>query len=201
MVAVLAERPGGAMSREEGETEAEGSVLSKLVAGRNLLEVFTPRRETNALLAELCRDPATRAILDGSRLVHPPPVGHDNADQSPEDRSRRPASSPGEPAPDILAMVVDHANGMTQEEIAHKHGLHIQTVRKGLKAAGVVTRSRSNALTEQELAQARNLLDAGLSAREVARRLGIAHTTLLRAIRRADAASPDANRHHAPRVE
>lgn len=46
-------------------------------------------------------------------------------------------------------MVVDYANGMTQEEIARVHDLHIQTVRKRLKAAGVVTRSRSTALTRR----------------------------------------------------
>lgn len=98
-------------------------------------------------------------------------------------------------------MVVDYANGMTQEEIARKHGLHIQTVRKRLEVAGVVTRSRSTALTAQDLDEARGLLDAGLSAREVAHRFGIAHTTLLRAIRRADAITADENHHHAPRNE
>ncbi len=90
---------------------------------------------------------------------------------------------------------------MTQEEIARKHGLHIQTVRKRLKAVGVVTRSRSTALTTQDVNEARGLLDAGLSAREVARRLGVAHTTLLRAIRRADATTADENHHTAPRNE
>lgn len=51
------------MSREEDETETAESVLSKLLAGRSLLGVFTPRRETTALLEELRRDPGTRAIL------------------------------------------------------------------------------------------------------------------------------------------
>ncbi|KTS70340.1 hypothetical protein NS206_00270 [Microbacterium testaceum] len=96
-------------------------------------------------------------------------------------------------------MVVDYANGMTQEEIARKHGLHIQTVRKRLKAAGVVTRSHSTALTVQDMDEARGLLDADLSVREAARRLGVAHTTLLRAIRRADATTADENHHPAPR--
>ena len=90
---------------------------------------------------------------------------------------------------------------MTQEEIARKHDLHVQTVRKKLKTAGVVTRSRSTALTEEELDEARGLLDAGLSAHEVGRRLGVVHTTLLRAIRRADAAAADENHRHAPRDE
>lgn len=187
------------MSREEGETETAESALGKLLAGRSLLEVFTPRRETTALLQELRRDPGTRAILDGSRLDQTSPVSHDEADQPPSTRSRGPAPPADEPTSDILRMVVDYANGMTQEEIAHKHGLHIQTVRKRLKAAGVATRSRRTALTPQDLDEARDLLDAGLSAREVARRLGVAHTTLLRAIRRADATTADENHHPAPR--
>ncbi|WP_159502349.1 helix-turn-helix domain-containing protein [Microbacterium sp. 18062] len=189
------------MSREEDETETAESVLSKLLAGRSLLEVFTPRRETTALLEELRRDPGTRAILDGSRLDQTPPVNHDETDQPPSTPSRGPASPADEPTSDILRMVVDYANGMTQEEIARKHGLHIQTVRKRLTAAGVVTRSRSTALTAQDLDEARVLLDAGLSVREAARRLGVAHTTLLRAIRRAAGATTDENHHHAPRNE
>lgn len=189
------------MSREEDETETAESVLSKLLAGRSLLDVFTPRRETTALLDELRRDPGTRAILDGSRLDQAPPVSHDETVQPPPTRSRGPASPPDQPTSDILRMVVDYANGRTQEEIARKHGLHIQTIRKRLKAAGVVTRSRRTALTAQDLDEARGLLDAGLSVREAARRLGVAHTTLLRTIRRADATTADENHHHAPRNE
>lgn len=189
------------MSREEDGTKAAESVLSKLLAGRSLLEVFTPRRETTALLEELRCDPRTRAILDGSRLDQAPPISHDETDRPLSTRSRRPASSPGEPASDILTMVVDYANGMTQEEIARKHGLHIQTVRKRLKAIGVVTRSRSTALTAHDLDEARGLLDAGLSVREAARRLGVAHTTLLRAIRRADSTTAGEDHRHAPRNE
>ncbi len=93
-------------------------------------------------------------------------------------------------------MVIDYANRMTQEEIAGKYGLHIQPVHKRLKTAGVVTRSRGNALAEQDLDEARSLLDAGLSAREVGRKLGVAHTTILRTIRRADAAPQSENRPH-----
>lgn len=135
------------MSREEDETEAAESVQSKLLAGRSLLEVFTPRRETTALLDELRRDPGTRAILDGSRLDQAPPISHDDTDHPPSTRSRERASFPGEPTSELLRMVVDYANGMTQEEIARKHGIHIQTVQKRLKAAGVVTRSRRTELT------------------------------------------------------
>ncbi|RZK75085.1 MAG: hypothetical protein EOP28_01135 [Rhodococcus sp. (in: high G+C Gram-positive bacteria)] len=62
---------------------------------------------------------------------------------------------------------------MPQQEVARKHGLLIQTVCKRLKAAGVVTRSRSKAPTEQELNEARGLLVAGPSAREIARKLDL----------------------------
>lgn len=186
------------MSPEEDETESPESILNKLLAGRSLLEVFTPRRETKALLWELRRDPGTRAIFDGSRLDQAPLVGHDGTDRPPSTRSRGPASSPSEPTSDLLNMVVDYANGMTQQEIARKHGLHVQTVRKRLDAAGVVTRARGGALTEADLDEARSLLAAGVSAREVGRRMGVAHTTLLRAIQRSDATlfEKSTNAHH-----
>ncbi len=171
----------------ERESEIAESVLSRLLAGHSLLEVFTPRRETKTLLWELRRDPRTRAILDGSRLYQAPPVSHDGTGQPPSTRSRGPSSSSSEPTSDLLKMVVDYANGMTQREIARKHALHVQTVRKGLDAVGVVTRARGGTLTEADLDEARSLLAAGVSACEVGRRMGVAHTTLLRAIRRADA--------------
>jgi len=66
---------------------------------------------------------------------------------------------------------------MTQQEIARERSLHIQTVRKRLKAGGLVTRSHSTAPTAQELDEVRGLLDACLSARESARKLGVAHTS------------------------
>ncbi len=134
------------MSREKDETEAAESVLSKLLAGRSLLEVFTPSRETTALLEELRRDPWTRAILDGSRLDQTPPVSHDETDQPPA-RSRGPASPADHSTSDILRMVVDYGNGMTQEEIARKHGLRIQTIRKtaqGRRRGDTLTQHRAN---------------------------------------------------------
>ena len=80
------------MSPEEDETESPESILNKLLAGRSLLEVFTPRGETKALLGELRRDPGTRAIFDGSRLDQAPLVGYDGTDRPPSTRSRGPAS-------------------------------------------------------------------------------------------------------------
>lgn len=91
-------------------------------------------------------------------------------------------------ASEVLPLVVDYANGMTQAEIAAKHGLHIQTVRKRLTQAGVNSRERNRALDDEDLWRARRLIDSGVSVREVARQFGVAHTTLLRALKRAGSA-------------
>lgn len=87
-------------------------------------------------------------------------------------------------APSLLPLVVDYANGLTQAEIARKHGLHVQTLRKRLREAEVNTRVRVPALSENEVKAARAVIFEGASARAVARRLGVAHTTLLRALKR-----------------
>lgn len=84
----------------------------------------------------------------------------------------------------VLPLLVDYANGMTQTEIAAKHGLHIQTVRKRLTQAGVTSRERNRALDDEDLWRARRLIDSGVSIREVARQFGVAHTTLIRALKR-----------------
>lgn len=91
-------------------------------------------------------------------------------------------------ASEVLPLVVDYANGMTQAEIAAKHGLHIQTVRKRLTQVGVNSRERNRALDDEDLWRARRLIDSGVSVREVAGQFGVAHTTLLRALKRADSA-------------
>jgi len=46
-------------------------------------------------------------------------------------------------------------------------------------------RSHNRALSDEELSRARSAIDGGASARAVARDLGVAHTTLLRALKRA----------------
>lgn len=73
---------------------------------------------------------------------------------------------------------------MTQVEIARKHRLHVQTVRKRLDEAGVRVREHNRALSDEDLWHARRLLDGGVGSREVAQRFLIAHTTLLRALKR-----------------
>lgn len=188
---VAAGRRSGRVVNSDDGTEGDAeSPLSQMLGGRDLRALFTPRPEVTALLRELRNNPKTRAILDRHRTdaARPEP-----ATESPPAPRPRPKPRP-KPAPvtidttdGILAIVVDCANGMTQEEIADKHGFHVQTVRKRLKAAGVVMRTHGSALTEEDLNLARGLLSAGLSAREVGRRFGVAHTTLLRAIRRSDA--------------
>lgn len=45
----------------------EDSILNTILCGRDLIEFLTSRRETAALLSELRRNSATRAILDGHR--------------------------------------------------------------------------------------------------------------------------------------
>lgn len=67
------------------------------------------------------------------------------------------------------ALVADYATGLTQVQIAEKYGLHVQTVRKRLIAAGVDTRARLRVLTDEDLWAARAAIDDGASVRETAR--------------------------------
>ena len=87
-------------------------------------------------------------------------------------------------------LVADYAEGLTQVQIAEKHGLHAQTVRKRLIAAGVDTHIRLRALSDEELRAARVATGEGASVREIARGLGVAHTTLARSL---------AHRHETPK--
>lgn len=82
------------------------------------------------------------------------------------------------------ALVADYATGLTQVQIAEKYGLHVQTVRKRLIAAGVDTRARLRVLTDEDLWAARAAIDDGASVRETARGLGVAHTTITRLLAR-----------------
>lgn len=91
-------------------------------------------------------------------------------------------------------LVADYADGLTQVQIAKKHGLHVQTVRKRLIEAGVDTRARLRALTGAELRAIRAAMSEGASAREVARGLGVAHTTVIRSMARRDDVSESPSR-------
>ena len=86
----------------------------------------------------------------------------------------------------LLPLVMDYANGLTQVEIARKHGMHVQTLRKRLHEAGVDTHARANALSDADLRSAQAAISDGASVRATARRLGVAHTTLQRALRRVE---------------
>lgn len=86
-------------------------------------------------------------------------------------------------------LVADDAEGLTQVQIAEKYGLHVQTVRKRLIAAGVDTHISLRALSDEELRAARVATGERASVREIARGLGIAHTTVTRSLTR---------RHEAP---
>lgn len=50
-------------------------------------------------------------------------------------------------------LVAGYADGLTQVQIAKKHGLHVQTVRKRLIEAGVNTRARLRVLTNEDHGQ------------------------------------------------
>ena len=81
-------------------------------------------------------------------------------------------------------LVADYADGLTQVQIAEKHGLHVQTVRRRLIEAGVDTRARLRVLADEDLRAARAAMDHGASVREIARGLGVAHTTVTRSLAR-----------------
>lgn len=109
-------------------------------------ELFRQRPEVTPLLRELRRNPATCAILDGNREGKPQ---NDGVDQPGPSAARSPARRRFEPPPvedgsEVLRLMVDYSNGMTQAEIAQKYGFHVQTVRKRLKDAGVVVRGAIN---------------------------------------------------------
>lgn len=86
-------------------------------------------------------------------------------------------------------LVADYADGLTQVQIAKKHRLHVQTVRKRLIEAGIDTRARLRVLADEDLRAARLAKGDGASFREIARGLGVAHTTVIRSL---------ARRHEAP---
>lgn len=69
----------------------------------------------------------------------------------------------------LLPLVVDYTNGLTQVEIARKHGMHVQTHRKRLHEAGINTRTRVAMLSDAELRSAKAAVSDGASVRAVAR--------------------------------
>ena len=80
----------------------------------------------------------------------------------------------------LLALVVDYANGLTQMELAQKHGMHVQTARKRLKGVGVNLRARVKLLSLAQLEAARSAIAGGAGLRATARQFGVSHATLTR---------------------
>lgn len=157
---------------ETGETLREGFDLGSLAR---------PRAATLRFIQVLRSDPATRKFLDKptgespSRPVSPP--RRDKRTEIEPDKSPEPVMTSSSVTE--VALVVDYANGMTEAEIAEKHGVHVQTVGKRLRAAGVDTRLRRRALSPADLQEAQDFLDSGLSSRDAAKKFGVSHTTLL----------------------
>ena len=94
----------------------------------------------------------------------------------------RPNHSPASPrtsaksardAEELLAPVVDYANGMTQAEIARKHGIHVQTLRRRLQKAGGNTRARVRLLSSAQTESARSAIADGAVQRTTARQLDV----------------------------
>jgi len=83
-----------------------------------------------------------------------------------------------------LQIVVAYCNGYTKEQIASTYGLHVQTVRTRLREAGVNTEGSRAALSPQDKNTLQELHRRGQSARQLARRYSVAHTTVLRVLER-----------------
>ena len=83
-----------------------------------------------------------------------------------------------------LQIVVAYCNGSTQAEIAAALGMHVQTVRARLHDAGVHVQVSRAALGPAEQEAVRRLHRQGQRARQLARRYGVAHTTVLRILKR-----------------
>ncbi len=90
------------------------------------------------------------------------------------------------PMRSLPPLVADYANSLTQVQIAKKYGLHVQTVRRRLIEAGIDTRARLRVLADEDLRAVRAAKGEGASFREIARELGVAHTTVIRSMARCD---------------
>ncbi len=133
-----------------------------------------------ALIRILKANPATRLVLEGltpgplEKTVPKPSVTAEHP-SSTRRRVKRTVRAETQGKVDSLTLVVAYANGRTQEEIAKEYRLYIQTVRKRLHEAGIVTRLHATILSHEDLQLARSLLGQGKSARNVAQQLGVAH--------------------------
>ncbi|MDR2379605.1 MAG: helix-turn-helix domain-containing protein [Bifidobacteriaceae bacterium] len=105
-------------------------------------------------------------------------------------RPTRPDGSDGKAVPDPESLpaltrqiVATYATGITQQQVAGKFHLHVQTVRRHLRLAGAPARNRQSPLGDAQLAEAKSLLDGGVSVRRLGILFGMAHTTIARLLR------------------
>lgn len=89
------------------------------------------------------------------------------------------------PTRSLPPLVADYADGLTQVQIAMKHGLHVQTVRKRLIAAGVDTRAvvrrienLQTFLTAAEVDRPVDDYVSGATVNELADRYGVHRATV-----------------------
>jgi DNA invertase Pin-like site-specific DNA recombinase len=76
--------------------------------------------------------------------------------------------------------VVEYCSGATQQQITARYGVHVQTIRKILRDAGVSVRDHRAVFTREEIHTIRTAHAQGTSAHELDRQYGVAHTTVLR---------------------
>ncbi|MGY5318217.1 helix-turn-helix domain-containing protein [Neomicrococcus lactis] len=126
------------------------------------------------------RTPAVEALLSSLR-------GHQADPAPPRTQRSRQRAKAGTPVAEpkgrhdsMLQVVVAYCNGSTQQQIATKLGVHVQTIRSTLRDAGVKLSERNATFSDDELQIIRRLSADGVSARELGRRYGVAHTTILR---------------------
>ena len=146
-------------------------------------------RLTGALTNEGLWDPKAPP---GKRLRVDPSRQRDRstAKQKAKDHKSEPAKPTwrrNDPALTRLVLA-DRRAGLTQAQIAAKHGVDIQTVRRHLAKTGDTRRSP---LTPAQIAEAAKLRDDGWTLRNLAQRYGIAHTTMSRALKNAASSCSD----------
>jgi len=125
------------MGTEKEDTD--DTACSNALVARALTSLFIPRREVTVLLDLLRQHPETRVLLDRAPQSQSPTVDPNETSQPLRRASRTQQENDSSREHDLsaLPLVVDYANGLSQAEIALKHGIHIQTVRKRLKEVGV----------------------------------------------------------------
>jgi transposase len=167
-----------------------------LAEARKLLDSLSHLSPAQVQMLEISkRDPKPGAHLTSreKQARHRSGVGNEEPGRS-RWSDLQGARPPGTNSSASLTLVTDYADGLTQVQIAKKRGLHVQTVRKRLIEAGVDTRARLRVLSDEDLGAARAAMDKGASIREIARGLGVAHTTVIRSLARRHEASGSPSR-------